>query len=437
MQSKVSIVITCYNKENYIDVMFDSILAQEWDNIELILVNDGSTDGTRDIIAEYEIRLRTRGFDVVVIDQENRGVAAAAKTGLEHITGDYVCIIDADDELDSKYVSTMASWLEDNDEYDYCTCGCRYFTGLGKEKEYGEIWTPVANRRRPLVEDYLIVNIRWAVWAYMARVKYVQSCRIIETYITNMRESQEPSYMIPLTAYAGIAKIFKLDLYHRRLGVDGAISQQNTYEKMVCHLDEYLNITRKAINLLSDEVINEYRKQKLISIANYAMLCRKYSCARSFNEMQNADILFSQIVSFANDFFSVSPKITRQQTRRIEWELMQEINKAIIRGRIIGYGAMGRAASKYLPLVKETPLEPTELWDINGDGMHIKKPDFDSLDVQDTVIVFPSGQIEKELQNQLSGMPFKVLYQRDIKEYVLSHLYNRMLKTTVANRKFV
>jgi len=53
MQGKVSMVMPCYNKVNDISEMFDSIIAQEWNNIELILVNDGSTDGTRDIIAAF------------------------------------------------------------------------------------------------------------------------------------------------------------------------------------------------------------------------------------------------------------------------------------------------------------------------------------------------------------------------------------------------
>ena len=61
-QGKVSMVMPCYNKVDYIAEMFDSIISQEWDNIELILVNDGSTDGTREVIAEYEQRFSARGF---------------------------------------------------------------------------------------------------------------------------------------------------------------------------------------------------------------------------------------------------------------------------------------------------------------------------------------------------------------------------------------
>ena len=122
MQSKVSMIVTCYNKVKYIGEMFDSIISQEWNNIELILVNDGSTDGTRDVITEYESKFYKRGYDVVIIDQENEGVCAATKAGLSCITGKYVCIVDADDELDPKYISTMAGWLEEHNDTDYCIC---------------------------------------------------------------------------------------------------------------------------------------------------------------------------------------------------------------------------------------------------------------------------------------------------------------------------
>ena len=118
-QSKTSMVIPCYNKEESISRMFDSILAQEWDNIELILVNDGSTDGTRGIITEYEPKFLERGYEVVIIDQDNQDVAAAVRNGLLRVTGEYVCQVDADDELDPRYVSMMAGWLDEHLWYEW------------------------------------------------------------------------------------------------------------------------------------------------------------------------------------------------------------------------------------------------------------------------------------------------------------------------------
>ena len=112
MQSKVSMVMPCYNKVDYIGEMFQSIVDQVWNNIELILVNDGSTDGTREVIAKWEPKFKERGYEVVIVDQENAGVCAAPKAGLERISGGYVSVVDADDMLAREYVSVMAGWLE-------------------------------------------------------------------------------------------------------------------------------------------------------------------------------------------------------------------------------------------------------------------------------------------------------------------------------------
>ena len=215
MHGKVSMVIPCYNKVNYISNMFDSIIAQEWDNIELILVNDGSTDGTREIIAEYETKFRYRGFEVIIVDQKNSGVCAAAKAGLERITGDFVCMVDADDELDPKYVSTMARWLEEHEEYDYVACEGILYKIVDNTKFFRQ-FTPmeiVANRTDILVR-WLLSGFRTTVWIYMVRLSYFHKCRILETYYTQNKGSHEPGYVIPLLSYGGRLKYFPLPLYH-------------------------------------------------------------------------------------------------------------------------------------------------------------------------------------------------------------------------------
>jgi glycosyltransferase involved in cell wall biosynthesis len=86
----VSVVMPCYNGRAYLAAAIDSVLVQDYRPLELIVVDDGSTDGSGDV---------ARGFGpaVVVLDQANLGVAAARNTGLERATGEYVAFCDADD----------------------------------------------------------------------------------------------------------------------------------------------------------------------------------------------------------------------------------------------------------------------------------------------------------------------------------------------------
>ena len=93
MMKTVSIIVPAYNCESYIQKCLDSLVAQTYPSMEILVVNDGSTDGTRVLLERYRER-------VTVIDQENAGVARARNTGLQHAAGDFVLFVDSDDYLD-------------------------------------------------------------------------------------------------------------------------------------------------------------------------------------------------------------------------------------------------------------------------------------------------------------------------------------------------
>jgi glycosyltransferase involved in cell wall biosynthesis len=89
----VSILIPCYNAGLYLAAALDSALAQTWPNKEIIVVNDGSTDRSGEIIDSY------RGKGIKVIHQENKGQCAAANRAFQECSGDYIKFFDADDLL--------------------------------------------------------------------------------------------------------------------------------------------------------------------------------------------------------------------------------------------------------------------------------------------------------------------------------------------------
>ena len=110
---KVSVVVPVYNVEKYLKRCLDSIINQTYKNIEIILVNDGSKDNSRDICEEYE-----KNFDnIILINQENGGLSAARNTGLEYVKGEAVTFVDSDDwlELDAikYYVDSMKKYNVD------------------------------------------------------------------------------------------------------------------------------------------------------------------------------------------------------------------------------------------------------------------------------------------------------------------------------------
>lgn len=103
----LSVIVPVYNVEKYIAVCVDSVLNQTFEDFELLLINDGSTDFSGNICDSYlAIDKRVRVFH-----QENRGVSSARNVGIQNAKGDFLCFIDSDDWVDTSY---LADFLVDN-----------------------------------------------------------------------------------------------------------------------------------------------------------------------------------------------------------------------------------------------------------------------------------------------------------------------------------
>lgn len=106
--SLVSIIIPVYNSEKYIKKCLDSIINQTYKNLEVITINDGSTDDSLKILESYK-----KKFTVVkVYSQENSGIAKTRNKGIELASGKYLMFIDNDDFIDEKYVETFVKTIE-------------------------------------------------------------------------------------------------------------------------------------------------------------------------------------------------------------------------------------------------------------------------------------------------------------------------------------
>lgn len=115
---ETSIVIPVYNAEEYLKECIDSVVSLSSSDLELILVDDGSTDSSGDICDVYA----KKDSRVKVIHQENSGVSAARNTGIEIASGKYVVFIDSDDYIKADYLSELHKAISSN-PYSWCFCG--------------------------------------------------------------------------------------------------------------------------------------------------------------------------------------------------------------------------------------------------------------------------------------------------------------------------
>ena len=117
---KASIIVPCFNVEKYLPIFLMSLYEQTYQNIELILINDGSTDKTDKVINQNISMLRKK-MEVQYIIQNNRGLGGAINTGLKKFTGDYLCWADPDDYLEPRSIEERVCYLEKNPDVGVVT----------------------------------------------------------------------------------------------------------------------------------------------------------------------------------------------------------------------------------------------------------------------------------------------------------------------------
>ena len=123
----ISVIVPVYNVETYLKECLDSLLAQTCEDLEVIMVDDGSTDSSGRVCEEY-----AACYDHFhVIHKENQGLGMARNTGLQYVTGDYVTFLDSDDYLAPDCLERLYETLE-AEQADYCKCG---FKRVNNEKQ--------------------------------------------------------------------------------------------------------------------------------------------------------------------------------------------------------------------------------------------------------------------------------------------------------------
>ena len=119
MKELISIIVPVYNVEKVLHFCIDSILYQTYSTYELILVNDGSTDGSGDVCDQYAKKDKR----INVIHKENGGVSSARNAGIEKAKGEYICFIDSDDYVEQNYLMELIRFKEENPKCDNIWCG--------------------------------------------------------------------------------------------------------------------------------------------------------------------------------------------------------------------------------------------------------------------------------------------------------------------------
>lgn len=230
MEPKVSVIIPVYNVEKYLGPCLDSILGQTLNNIEVICVDDGSTDRSLDILREYE----KRDARVKVLTQPNTNAGAARNKGIQQAKGEYLSFLDSDDHFDPTMLEKCAARM-DQDGSDVLVFGAKQHnmrTGVISDMPWSlrldrcpqkSVFTPRE------VKDYLFNNFQNWPWNKLFRRSFVEQHHITYQEITR---TNDMAFVCQALAQAGRISVLDEYLAYYRVETGSSLQQSNHRDPM-------------------------------------------------------------------------------------------------------------------------------------------------------------------------------------------------------------
>jgi glycosyltransferase involved in cell wall biosynthesis len=215
----ISVIVPVYNVEEYIDACMISVIHQTYTNLEIILIDDGSTDNSGHICDEYA-KSDTR---IVVQHQQNAGLGMARNTGLDFCHGEYLFFVDSDDYIDDDLIQIL---FENMCRYDADIISCYYtkcyimdHVGTSDGEYHQQV---IYENREKLLVDLLLDYVPHAVWGKLYKRNVFGSSRF-----TKLRMSED--VLIWMDLYSNISKVVFLPLqkYHYVIRPNSLMSYNN------------------------------------------------------------------------------------------------------------------------------------------------------------------------------------------------------------------
>lgn len=183
---KVSVIIPIYNEESYLKKCIDSVLKQTYHNIEVLLVNDGSTDNSFEICKKYAESDKR----VIVLNQENMGVSAARNQGIRKSRGKYIVFVDSDDWIEAETIRNLID-IQSNYNYDLVIYGHYKDDLIAKKRdEYKQPKNIIKDKKdiSYLLSDLILTERLNALWNKMYKSSIIKNYNISFSEKLNIAE---------------------------------------------------------------------------------------------------------------------------------------------------------------------------------------------------------------------------------------------------------
>lgn len=247
MDKKVSILTPCYNMEKYIETFLRSILNQDYGRMELILVDDGSTDGTANYIFKYRKQLEDKGTSVKYLKKENGGVASAIAYGLRYVEGDYLTWPDSDDFLLNGSIRRRVEYLEEHPD-----CGLVRCNGYVYNEE--NISLPIGKisklSKETTLEDFVKFQVPWCPGCYMVRMSAFDSMNP-DRIICDSQAGQGIQMILPIVYKYPCAYLDEY-LFGYVVRANSLSHSVKSYEQRIQRLRDYECCVEETLNIIDE-----------------------------------------------------------------------------------------------------------------------------------------------------------------------------------------
>lgn len=248
---KVSVIVPIYNVEKYLEKCINSLLSQTLEDIQIILVNDGSKDNSGNIAKEYEKNNKDR---VIYVEKENGGLSDARNYGLKYATGDFIAFLDSDDYIEKNaYEEMYNKAIEENADYVECDFIWEFPNKIRVDKQY-----PYKNKKE------MLSFVRVVAWNKLIKRQLITDNNL--EFPKGLRyEDVEFTYkLIPfLNKFAYVDKLFIH--YVQREGSIANVQNERTAEIFTV-LDNVIEFYKK------NNIYEKYRDELEYNYARY-LLC--------------------------------------------------------------------------------------------------------------------------------------------------------------------
>lgn len=285
---KVSIISPCYNGEHFLPLFLNSIISQTYKNIELIIINDGSTDDTVNIVNQYIPKFKSNGMELIAFTQTNKGQAAAINLGLKHFTGEYMMWMDSDDYLMPEAIQKKVYNLENNHNIDFNLCKGMVVNETDFEKQIDSLYrkkTDIDNLFLDLIIERNVVFGPGSIFIRSTSLKKVlPTLNIFES-----REGQNWQLMLPI-AYSLKYDYIDDFLFKYIIHNNSHSHKTKSYEEQIIRRNNFIILVNNTIDNINEMTKEEKEKWKNISYLHHSYvklkLATKYSKKEDYKKLK-------------------------------------------------------------------------------------------------------------------------------------------------------